>query len=152
MTDDDLLQPSLSGADVPATSIYSATTGYVAAFIGGPIGGAVVAMVNAWRLNRLAKDWPMALLAVLITWTLLYWEIRLGGSPWLVEHLGNGGPRMLLRVVALLYFVAIYGLHYRSYRNMALLGIEPPSGWVLGFIGIAVGLAGTAGLTVLVQS
>ena len=152
MTDNDLLQPSLSGSDVPATSIYSATTGYVAAFVGGPIGGAVVAMVNAWRLNRVSKDWPMALLAVLITWTLLYWETRMGGNGWLVEHLGASGPRMLLRVLALAYFVGIYGLHYKSYRNMALLGIVPPSGWVLGVVGIVIGLAGTAGLTALVRS
>jgi len=152
MTDNDLLQPSLSGSDVPATSIYSATTGYVAAFVGGPIGGAVVAMVNAWRLNRVSKDWPMALLAVLITWTLLYWETRMGGNGWLAEHLGASGPRMLLRVLALAYFVGIYGLHYKSYRNMALLGIVPPSGWVLGVVGIVIGLAGTAGLTALVRS
>ena len=152
MTDNDLLQPSLSGSDVPATSIYSATTGYVAAFVGGPIGGAVVAMVNAWRLKRLSKDWPMALLAVLLTWTLLHWETRMGGNGWLVEHLGASGPRMLLRVLALAYFVGIYGLHYKSYRNMALLGIVPPSGWVLRVVGIVIGLAGTAGLTALVRS
>jgi hypothetical protein len=152
MTDNDLLQPSLSGSDVPATSIYSATTGYVAAFVGGPIGGAVVAMVNSWRLNRLYKDWPMALLAVLLTWTLLHWEMRMGGNGWLVEHLGRSGPRMLLRVVALAYFVGIYGLHYKSYRNMALLGIVPPSGWVLGVVGIVIGLGATAALTAWVQS
>jgi len=152
MTDNDLLQPSLSGTDAPATSIYSATTGYVAAFLGGPIGAAVVAMVNSWRLNRLAKDWPVALLAVLITATMVYWEVRMGGNRWLVEHLGTGGSRLLLRVIALAYFVGIYGLHYKSYRNMALLGIRPPSGWVLGIIAIGVGLAGTAGLTLVVQS
>jgi hypothetical protein len=152
MTDNDLLQPSLSGSDVPATSIYSATTGYVAAFVGGPIGGAVVAMVNSWRLKRLSKDWPMALLAVLLTWTLLHWETRMGGNGWLVEHLGRSGPRMLLRVVALVYFVGIYGLHYKSYRNMALLGIVPPSGWVLGAAAIVIGLGATTALTALVQS
>jgi hypothetical protein len=151
MTDNDLLQPSLSRTDAPATSIYSATTGYVAAFLGGPMGGAVVAMVNSWRLKRLGADWPMGLLAVLITATILYWEARMGGEGWLVERLGSGGPRMLLRVAAILYFVGIYALHYKSYRNMALLGIEPPSGWRLGIVGVVVGFAATAGLTALVQ-
>ena len=147
----DLLQPSLTGTDAPATSIYSATTGYVAAFLGGPIGGAVIAMANAWRLKRLAKDLPVAILAVLVTATMLWWEARLGGDRWLVEQFGRSGPRMLLRVVALVYFLGIYGLHYKSYRSMALMGVEPPSGWVIGVVAVVVGIGATLGLTALVQ-
>jgi hypothetical protein len=152
MTDNDLLRPSLSGADAHATSIYSATTGYVSAFIGGPIGAAVVAMVNSWRLNRLAQDWPMGLLAVLLTATLLYWETHIGGSAWLNAHFGRSGASMILRVLGIAYFVCIYGLHYKSYRNMSLLGIEPPSGWVLGIVAIAIGTAANFGLATVLSS
>ena len=149
---DDLLQPSLAGTEASATSIYSATTGYVAAFLGGPVGAAVIALTNSWRLKRLAKDWPVVLLAIFITWAMVWWEVRMGGDAWLTQHLGSSGPRMLLRVTGLLFFCGIYALHYKSYRSMAVMGIQAPSGWVPGVVAVIVGISVMAGLVYLVSS
>ena len=140
---DDLLRPSLSGTNVPATAIYSATTGYVAAFLGGPVAAAVIAMINAYRLRRLSKDWPLALLAVALLYTMLRWEFEQGGKEWLTQHLGSSGPQALRSVVSLLFFCGIYLLHYKSYRSMQLLGIKSPSGWVPGIIAVLIGIAVT---------
>ena len=140
---DDLLRPSLSGTGAQATAIYSATTGYVAAFVGGPVAAAVVALINSWRLRRLTKDWPLALLALAFSYAMLAWELRRGGDEWLVQHLGSSGPRAFSSVVGLLFFCGIYLLHYRSYRSMQLLGVKAPSGWVPGIIAVVVGLGVT---------
>jgi hypothetical protein len=137
---DDLLRPSLSGTNAQATAIYSATTGYVAGFLGGPIAAAVIALMNSWRLRRLSKDWPLGLLALALLYTMLWWEFRDGGNEWLTRYLGSSGPRVLRSVVSLLFFCGIYLLHYKSYRSMQLLGIKSPSGWVPGLIAIVIGL------------
>jgi hypothetical protein len=137
---DDLLRPSLSGTSAQATAIYSATTGYVAAFLGGPVAAAVIALLNSWRLRRLKKDWPLALLAPVLLYAMLSWEFRSGGDEWLSRYLGSSGPRAFRSVVGLLFFCGIYLLHYRSYRSMQLLGVKPPSGWVPGIIAVVVGL------------
>jgi hypothetical protein len=137
---DDLLRPSLSGTNAQATAIYSATTGYVAAFLGGPVGGAVIAMMNSWRLRRLSKDWPIALLAVALLYAMLHWEYQQGGNDWLTRHLGSSGPSALRSVVSLLFFCGIYLLHYKSYRSMQLLGLKAPSGWVPGIVAVVIGI------------
>jgi hypothetical protein len=137
---DDLLRPPLSGTNVPATAIYSATTGYVAAFLGGPVAAAVIAMANSWRLRRLSKDWPLGLLAIALLYAMLWWELQNGGDEWLAQYLGPSGPRVLQAVVSLLFFCGIYLLHYKSYRSMQLLGLKSPSGWVPGLIAIVIGI------------
>jgi hypothetical protein len=140
---DDLLRPSLSGTSAPATAIYSATTGYVAAFVGGPVSAAVIALTNSWRLRRLTKDWPLALLAMALLYAMLSWELRSGGDEWLTRHLGASGPRAFNGVVSLLFFCGIYLLHYKSYRSMQLLGIKAPSGWLPGILAIVIGIGVT---------
>jgi hypothetical protein len=137
---DDLLKPSLSGTNAQATAIYSATTGYLAAFIGGPIAAVTIALMNSWKLRRLSKDWPLALLALAVLHTMLFWELRDGGDEWLTHYLGSSGPSAFRGVVSLLFFCGIYLLHYKSYRSMQLLGIKAPSGWVPGIIAIVIGL------------
>jgi hypothetical protein len=138
---DDLLQPSLTGGsgEISATAIYSATTGYVASFFGGPVAGAVIALLNAHRLNRLAKDWPVALAAVALLAAMVWWELRMGGDVWLKAHLGISAGSVVFRLLGIAFFCGMYGLHYRSYRGMERLGIEARSGWVAGFAAIAVG-------------
>jgi hypothetical protein len=136
---DDLLRPSLSGTNAQATAIHSAFTGYLVAFLGGPVAAAVIALINSRRLRRLSKDWPIALLALALLHTMLWWELRDGGDKWLTDLLGSSGPRAFRSVVSLLFFCGIYLLHYRSYRSMQLLGIKAPSGWVPGIIAVLIG-------------
>ncbi len=80
-------------------------------------------MINSWRLRRLPKDWPVALLAVALLYTML-WGARQGGNEWLTQYLGSSGPRALRSVVSLLFFYGIYLLHYKSDRSTQLLGLK----------------------------
>jgi hypothetical protein len=134
-TQDDLLQPTLGRDDSPATSIYSAGTGYIVSFLGGPLAGATIALVNAHRLNRLGTDWPLGLLAAIATVVPMWWWFH-GGGPWLISHVGNGAQGLLLRGLGLGFFVLVYGWHRQYYRNMALFGLKPPSGWVIGVVAV----------------
>jgi hypothetical protein len=142
----ELLQPSLGSDASPASSIYSATTGYVAAFFGGPIGGAAVALTNSWRLKRLGKDWPLALVAIALTVGTAWWEQRAGGLAWLDSHFGRSGQRFAVRIVGLAMFGIIYLIHRRYYRNMVMMGIKPPAGWGVGIAAVIVGMAILAAL------
>jgi len=136
---DELMQPSLSGVEGPATSIYSMQTGYLAAFFGGPLGGATIALLNAHRLKRLGSDWPLGLAALGVTFGLLWWQLRSGGEAWLIGHLGHGGPGLAIRIVGLAFYGIVYAVHRQYYRNMALLGLEAPSGWIPGIAAIVGG-------------
>lgn len=135
----DLLQPSLGGETSAATSIYSSTTGYLAAFFGGPLGGAAIALTNSWRLRRLGKDWPLAIVAIALTGGMIWWEQRLGGLAWLRSNFGSSGQRFAVRIVGIVMFTAIYLIHRRYYRNMDMMGIKPPSGWIPGIAAILGG-------------
>jgi hypothetical protein len=139
-TRDDLLQPTLGHGASPATSIYSARTGYVTAFIGGPIAGAAVALLNAHRLKRLRIDWPLGVVAVVLTVGPIWWWMRGGGESWVVAHLGRGMERVGLRAIGLGFFALVYARHRQYYRNMALFGLEPPSGWGVGTAAVIVGV------------
>ena len=141
---DDLLRPSLTGSSAPATAIYSARTGYVASFLGGPVAGAVIAMLNSWRLRRLSRDWPLAVFAVAMLYAMCWWEFQQGGDAWLMGHFGRSGPRVLSALSSLMFFGGVYLLHRTSYRNMQIMGLQPPSGWVPGLIAIIIGLGVTA--------
>lgn len=149
---DDLLRPSLGGSKAPATAIYSAITGYVAASLGGPVAGAVIAMLNARRLQRLSRDWPLALLSIALLYTLLWWELRNGGDDWLVHHLGRTGPSAVHTVVGVLFFCGLYLLHYTSYRSMQILGLKAPSGWVPGVVAVIIGAGVRYALTSMLQT
>lgn len=141
---DDLLRPVLGDNHGAPVAMYSATTGYMASFFGGPIGGAIVALVNSQRLNRLGADWWVAVVALASTSLLLYWELRLGGAEWLEAKVGGGAERLLLRAMGIAFFGLIYLLHRRYYRNMTLLGVQPAPGWVVGIVAIVLGVISMA--------
>ncbi|HKE45115.1 MAG TPA: hypothetical protein VKB41_11330 [Steroidobacteraceae bacterium] len=149
MAENELLQPSLDSDKGAATSIYSTTTGYMAAFFGGPLGGAVIALLNSHRLRRLAVDWPLGVVALAITTGTLWWEVRSGGTRWLVENLGPSGPRVAVRIMGLAMFGIVYLAHGKYYRNMSLFGLKPPSGWVPGIAAIVGGTLAMMGIAML---
>ena len=130
-TRDDLLRPTLGQSDSAATSIYSARTGYFASFFGGPLAGAAIGLVNAYRLRRLPVDWPLGLLAVAVTVAPVWWLSR-GGGQWLIDHFGPSGRGFLLQALGLGFFALVYGWHRQYYRNMALFGLKPPPGLAIG--------------------
>lgn len=144
-THDDLLQPSLGQRDSPAASIYSARAGYVASFFGGPLAGATIALANAYRLKRLGSDWPLGVIAIAATAGPMWWWFR-GGAQWVTAHAGRGTSELLLRALGLGFFALVYGWHRQYYRNMAFLGLTPPSGWLIGIAAVAGGVAVEFGL------
>jgi hypothetical protein len=144
-TRDDLLQPTLGRDDSPATSIYSARTGYLASFFGGPLAGAAIALVNAHRLKRLSMDWPLGLLAAAVTVVPTWWWFR-GGRSWVVAHVGAGAQGILFRALGLGFFAIVYSWHRQYYRNMALFGLSAPSGWMIGVAAVIGSLAVSYGL------
>ena len=138
-TRDDLLQASLGHHDSPATSIYSARTGYLASFFGGPLAGGIIAVANAYRLRRLKTDWPLGVLAIAAAIGPSWWWIR-GGSQWTVAHVGEGVGRIVFRALGLAFFALVYGWHRQFYRNMTFFGLSPPSGWLIGIVAIVASL------------
>jgi uncharacterized membrane protein AbrB (regulator of aidB expression) len=146
-----LLRPTLGGVGANRTSIYSTTVGYISAFFGGPIAAAIVALVNSRRLNRLQRDWPFALVAIGVEIAFIQWQVN-GGSPRLDEALGSGAHRWMRRLLGLFFFGLAYALHRTFYRNMAIAGISPPAGWLLGSLAIAAGLSFNAALIIWMGS
>ncbi len=142
---DDLLQPTLGHRDSPATSIYSARTGYLVSFFGGPLAGATIALTNAYRLKRLRTDWPLGLLAILATVGPIWWLFR-GGTQWFAAHGAGGAEEIAFRVLGLGFFALAYGWHRQYYRNMAFFGLTPPSGWIIGVAAVVGGWIVEVGL------
>ena len=101
-----LLEPSLRG-DGQAVPIYSATTGYLIAFFGGPLAGCGIALIDAYRLRRLGREWPLAIAAVLLTGGLFAWQER-GGEVWAERLLGRGAGGLMYRVLGVVFFGAVY--------------------------------------------
>jgi hypothetical protein len=147
---EDLLRPTLGQRDSPATSIYSAPTGYVASFLGGPLAGAAIALANAYRLRRLRTDWPLGVLAIAATAGPLWWWLH-GGAQWLDARAGAGAGEVLLHALGLGFFALAFGWHRQYYRNMALLGLTPPSGWIIGIAAVAGSLALDYGLAAVLS-
>ena len=138
--DRELLRPSLAADARVPQAIYSAGTGFLSSFFGGPVAGALIALANSQRLRRLHIDWPIALLApainVLIRLSVVdhFWD-------WLDRLLGKGSVRYVADLVGLAFFGLIYALHKPYYRSMSLLGLKAPNGLLPGIIAIAVGIA-----------
>ncbi len=149
---DDLLSPSLDPDARPAAPIYSLQTGYLSSFIGGPIAASVIAGINAYRLRRLGRDAALLVGGVVASVALLWWEYRLGGNDLLRQWFGASGPRIGLRAAGLAYFGVCYWAHRTAYRNMQIMGIEPPNGWPAGIAAVAVGLLTTIALTLAFNS
>lgn len=143
--DPNLLAPSLTGTGA-TPALYSAGTGYLSAFFGGPLAGAVIALLNARRLGRLTRDGWLAGLALAVTVAFVWWLERAGGEALLVRALGSNGPRLGLRIAGLAFFGLAYLTHRRYYRSAQILGMPAPAGWIPGILAVVAGVATQAGL------
>jgi hypothetical protein len=142
----DLLTPSLSADHGRSAAIYSLRTGFLTAFFGGPVGGATIALLNSYRLGRLAVDWPIALLAIAVS-AAMDWSITHGVWRWLDASLGRGSVSLAVRLVDVAFFAVVYALHRTYYKGMAVLGITSPNGLAVGVGAIIVGVLADAALT-----
>jgi hypothetical protein len=139
--DRELLRPSLTADARAPEAIYSAGTGFLTSFLGGPVAGAMIALLNSHRLRRLGRDWPIALLAlgisVLVRLSVVdhFWD-------WLDGLLGKGSIRYVADLIGMVFFGLIYALHKPFYRSMSLLGLKaPPNGLGVGLAAIGLGIA-----------
>jgi len=144
-SDSDLLRPSLTAGRNPAAAIYSIRTEFLTSFFGGPMAGAAVALLNSYRLRRLAVDWPLALIALTIG-VLLGWLENHGGWHWLDSSLGPGSDIYATRVINLIFFGIVYAFHRTYYKGMSVLAITPPNGLLVGTGAIIFGLLSDAAL------
>jgi hypothetical protein len=149
--DRELLRPSLAADARAPQAIYSAGTGFVTSFLGGPVAGATIALINSQRLRRLQVDWPIALLAlgisVLVRLSVVdhFWD-------WLDGLLGKGSVRYVADLIGLAFFGVIYALHKPYYRSMSLLGLKAPNGVGIGIAAIALGIGVQVALFRLIHS
>jgi len=119
----DLLRPSLSADHNYSAAIYSVRTAFLTSFFGGPLAGAVIALLDSYRLRRLGVDWPLALIAIGL-FMLLSWLATHDGWRWAIygSHVGN-----------VIFFGIVYAYHRTYYKSMSVLGITPPNGLGVGF-------------------
>jgi hypothetical protein len=137
--DSDLLRPSLTAGRNPAAAIYSIRTGFLSAFFGGPIAGAAIALLNAYRLKRLTMDWPIGLIAIAFS-AILGWFETHGGWHRLDASFGQGSDIYATRIINLMFFGIVYAFHRTYYKSMAVLAIESPNGLLVGIGAIILGL------------
>jgi hypothetical protein len=135
----DLLLPSL-GRGQQGSAPYSTQAGFLVSFIGGPVAGLGMALINARRLNRLPRDMAWLLLALCAYVALEWWLTSPGGVQWLqqVTHwLGRPPRSLILTVLGLLSFGLSSLLHGQSQRQATVMGLDRPSGTRLG-LGLVV--------------
>lgn len=149
--DSELLRPSLTPGRRSPMAIYSAQVGFLASFFGGPIAGAVVALLNSHRLGRLSADWPVAPAALALS-AGLHWTLALHAWGWLDRLLGGDSSLYLLRLAGIAFFGLLFILHRPYYRSMSLLGLKASRGLGAGLAAIASGLVVEAALTFLISA
>jgi hypothetical protein len=137
LSSEDLLRPTLSGYR-QAPAIYSSTGFFLATFFGGPVGAAVYASFNSYRLGRWSADLPV--------------YVALAAAPFFVVlllfkngDLARGTVEVALRALALACFGAIYLMHRKFFRSARVAGVKPLSSWTPGILAVLLGyLANTA--------
>jgi hypothetical protein len=125
-----LLTPSLSPSAAPAANLYSTQSAFVLAFFGGPLAIILYSALNSWKLRR-----PLDALLYLagLALSIFYIVGLLGGyAPLLrlVDLIGDSGPEVLWRALALALASTVYLLHRKQHRSAALFGARPPSPWI----------------------
>lgn len=148
MADEDLLRPSLSGAD-EAPSLYSSTGFFLVAFFAGPAAAGAYGIANSMRLRRWRQDLPLVVAVVAASFWLLLFANRHGGLLAFAELLGDRPARAMqiaVRALGLACFAAIYLMHRRHYRAARVTGVEPVSGWVPGIVAFVIGLLANVAL------
>lgn len=140
---EDLLRPTLGKQATGQPAIYSTTTGYLTAFVGGPFAAIAMAALNSWRLRRLAIDaLPLlAATALSVAVFLLFTHPELLGQTGV--EFESRTERLWSRLFALIVFSAFWLIHRRYYRGMELLGLTPPNAWAGGIACVLMGTAVT---------
>ncbi|MFB9243593.1 hypothetical protein IV454_28330 [Massilia antarctica] len=141
-----LLTPSLSPSRAPAAILYSAQSGFLLAFFGGPFAIILYSALNSWKLRRPLD--ALAYLPALALSTAFFVAIQAGYAPLIsvIDAIGAGGERILSRALAMALFGVVYLMHRKQHRSAVLFGAKPPAPWIPA---IACGVLGY-GMTWLV--
>lgn len=126
-------------------SLHSATTGYLAAFFGGPLSGILIALLNSRKLGRLKRDWPLLVIALGAEVTYGYWLVS-GGPEHLEDIVGDFPTALPRRLLGAAAFGLVYLMHRTYYRNSNLVGLKTLNGWGVGLVAIGLGLLVHAGV------
>lgn len=148
--DSELLRPSLTADLDTPRPIYSVRTAFLSSFFGGPVAGAIIALLNSQRLRRLKTDWPIAVLA-LGSSAMFQWTVprHLWGP--INAVLGAGSVRYGFELLSLAFAGVVYAMHRPYYRSMSLLGLAVPNGTGVGIAAILCGILAQAGLIYLLK-
>ena len=142
MDSEDLLRPTLSDTErVP--ELYGSTGFFLSAFFGGPAGAVIYGGFNSHRLNRLKKDVPLLLLIFIGAYLLPYALYQQGWLQQLAAMAGGRATRnyeLILRVLGLLSFGAIYLMHRHFFRAARIVGSDGLSGWRPGIAAVLLGI------------
>jgi hypothetical protein len=149
----DLLRPSLSpGRDAP-TAIYSVRAtfftsffgGLLGGFVGGPIPAVLITLVNAQRLRRLSREWPLAPAALAVA-IALRWAASRHDFLGLQVYLGQHAEVPLAAIASLAFFGTGYALHAPYHRSQTLLDLPTPNGLSVGILCVVAGWCVERGL------
>lgn len=135
----DLLRPSLVRGR-QGLAPYSTQAGFVVGFIGGPLAGLALALINARRLKRLPGDLAWLLPALGACVAVEWWLASPDGVQWLQQAgqwLGQRPRPLISTALGLLSFGVASLLHGRSQRQASVMGLDRPNGTWLG-IGLIV--------------
>ena len=153
MADEDLLRPTLSGGEEPR-AVYNSTGFFLSAFFGGPVGAGIYGLANSQTLGRLRQDLPLIVAIVAACFLLLVYAAARGGLEglrgWLDLNLTDT-LKILLRVLGLACFGAIYFMHRPYYRSAQVAGVDSRPGWVPGIAALLLGILANGSLASWIQ-
>jgi hypothetical protein len=142
LSSDDLLRPTLSGYRKPP-ALYGSTGLFLSGFFGGPVGIAVYAGANAYRLGRLTRDLPAIVGITAFAFLVMLEAHRWGWLTLAAQYLGGSLERnfnVIVRAFGIACFGAIYLLHRRFFRAARVTGSALLPGWVPGIAAVAAGI------------
>lgn len=131
----DLLTPSLGGVPIRQAP-YSARTGFLTSFFGGPVSAVAIAALNAYRLGRVRVDfwWLVPALAG-YTGFEIWQSLTLEGKQfheWMMREVGSSATRVELKVIAMAIYAISSFAHAREQRAASIMGIARPDGRWMG--------------------
>jgi len=153
LSNEDLLRPTLSDFRTPP-SLYNSTGFFLSAFFGGPVGAAVYAAANSFRLGRSSRDLPVIVAITAAAFLLLVELHRTGTLADLSAYLGGPLSRnmeIFLRAFGIACFGAIHFMHRGFFRAARVSGVRPRSGWLPGIAAIIAGIATNIAFTAWIQ-
>ena len=153
MSNEDLLRPTLSDFRTPP-SLYNSTGFFLSAFFGGPVGTAVYAIANSYRLGRVSRDLPVIIAITAAAFLLLIELQRIGTLDSLSAVLDGPLSRnmeIFLRALGIACFGAVYFMHRGFFRAARVSGVRPRPGWLPGIAAVVAGMATNIAFTAWIQ-